>query len=357
MKIPIVELFTKVANEGGSDIFLIGGQPFSYKLNTEIIEIEEYKIMPDDATEILEWMYEKSVTRDISHVKETGDDDFSFALPGVARFRVSAFKQRGTLAAVIRIVPFNLPNPTTLGIPEIVIDQGVQKNGLVLVTGPADSGKSTTLACIIDQINKTANKHIITIEDPIEYLFRHDHSIISQREIGLDTTNHASALRAALRQAPDVILIGELRDFETIEIAMTAAETGILVISTLHTIGASDAVDRIIDVFPDQQQRQIRIQLAMILRSVISQQLVPQVGGGVVPAYEIMLANDAIKNMIRESKIHQIDSVIASSKAEGMVPMDEYLMSLEKDEKISKDDAIRFAWNSKLMEKRLGATL
>jgi twitching motility protein PilT len=291
--------------------------------------------------------------RSLSRVEDYGDDDFSFSLPNVARFRVNTYKQRGTIAAVIRIVAFDLPEPSSLGIPEVVLAQSDRRKGLVLVTGPAGSGKSTTLSCIIDRINHTRNAHIITLEDPIEFLHRHDKSIVSQREINLDTDSYVAALRAALRQAPDVILIGELRDSETIEIAMTAAETGHLVISTLHTVGTANTIDRILDAFPPAQQGQIRVQLAMVLQSVISQQLVRSNDDKIIPVFEIMLVNDAIRNMIRESKIHQIDSVITSSQADGMITMDGSLLALCKQGRITTETAVTYSAQPELMRKRL----
>ena len=225
---------------------------------------------------------------------------------------------------------------------------------MVLVTGAAGSGKSTTLACIIDRINQTRNAHVITLEDPIEYLHRHNRSVVTQREVGTDTESYMSGLRAALRQAPDVILLGEMRDFETIRTAMTAAETGHLVISTLHTIGAANTIDRIIDSFPPNQQEQIRVQLSMVLQAVVSQQLIPvKDGTGEVPALEIMFLNNAIRNMIRESKIHQIDGIIATSQEEGMISMDNSLIKLYRDGVISRENAIAYSSNSELMEKKL----
>ncbi|MDR1495480.1 MAG: PilT/PilU family type 4a pilus ATPase [Clostridiales Family XIII bacterium] len=343
-----------VAAAGASDVYLISGRPLSYKVNGVITAFSEERLMPEHTHELIEQIYDMASGRNLSHIEESGDDDFSFSLPNVARFRVNTYKQRGTLAAVIRIVAFDLPDPTTLGIPQTVLDQSRKRKGLVLVTGPAGSGKSTTLSCIIDQINKTRNSHIITLEDPIEFLHRHDKSIVSQREINLDTMSYVAALRAALRQAPDVILIGELRDSETIEIAMTAAETGHLVISTLHTVGAANTIDRILDAFPPQQQGQIRVQLAMALQSVVSQQLVRSVEDRIVPVFEIMLVNDAIRNMIRESKIHQIDSVITASQADGMVTMDASLLALYKGGKIPADTAVAYSTQPELMKKRLG---
>jgi twitching motility protein PilT len=336
-----------------SDIYLISGRPISYKVNGVITVMSDERLLPDDTRSLIGQIYCMASGRDLLHVDSNGDDDFSFSLPNVARFRVNTYKQRGTLAAVIRIVAFDLPDPSTLGIPQIVLDQSQKRKGLVLVTGPAGSGKSTTLSCIIDQINKTRNSHIITLEDPIEFLHRHNKSIVSQREINLDTESYVTALRAALRQAPDVILIGELRDSETIEIAMTAAETGHLVISTLHTVGAANTIDRVLDAFPPQQQGQIRVQLAMVLQSVISQQLVRSVEDKIIPVFEIMLVNDAIRNMIRESKIHQIDSVITSSQADGMITMDANLLALFKAGKIPADTAVAYSTQPELMKKRL----
>ena len=348
-------LLNKATQENASDIYMISGRPLSYKVDGIIKEISEERLMPEDTQDLIEEIYKVSGNRSITRVSDKGDDDFSFSLPGVARFRVSAYKQRGTLAAVIRVVAFDLPNPSSLGIPDIVLKLGEKKKGLVLVTGPAGSGKSTTLSCIIDQINANRNAHIITLEDPIEFLHRHNKSIVSQREISLDTSSYVVALRAALRQAPDVILLGELRDSETINIAMTAAETGHLVISTLHTVGAANTIDRIVDAFPAEQQGQIRVQLAMVLQAVVSQQLVPNNDGHVMPAFEIMLVNDAIRNMIRESKIHQIDSVITSSQADGMITMDASLMRLYKEGQISDLTALAFSTQQELMKRKMAA--
>ena len=354
MEMILESVLRRAAGKGASDIYLVSGKPLAMKVGGEIIELGESRLMPNDTTEYLQEIYMLAADRDINRVEETGDDDFSFSLPGVARFRVSAFKQRGTLAAVIRIVAFNLPDPVLLEIPQIALDQVQRKKGLVLVTGPTGSGKSTTLACMIDSINKTRNSHIITIEDPIEFLHKHNQSIVSQREVSLDTKNYTVALRAALRQAPDVILLGELRDSETIEIAMTAAETGHLVLSTLHTLGSANTIDRVIDAFPANQQGQIRVQLAMVLGAVVSQQLVPKKAGGMVPAFEVMIVNDAIRNMIRESKIHQIDGVITSSAADGMMTMDGSLLRLYREGQISDLAAIAFSTQQELMRKRIG---
>ena len=227
------------------------------------------------------------------------------------------------------------------------------RSGMILVTGPAGSGKSTTLACLIDKINHEREAHIITLEDPLEYLHRHEKSIVSQREINTDTENYLTALRAALRQSPDVILLGEMRDYETINTAVTAAETGHLIFSSLHTIGAANTIDRIIDVFPASQQHQISIQLASVLQAVVSQKLVPSVSGEMVPAFEIMVLTPAIRNLIREGKVHQIDGIIYTSAAENMIAMDSSILDLYKKGIIDRHTAISEAVNPEIMEKRL----
>lgn len=336
---------------GASDIFIISGIPVSYKHSESIKQIDDEKVTPPLSQKLIEEIYAAG-KRELTHLYETGDDDFSFAIAGLSRFRVSTYKQRGSLAAVIRIIPFGIPNYKELNIPEQVMAAAEKIKGLVIVAGPAGSGKSTTLACIIDRINETKSGHIITLEDPIEYLHRNKKSIISQREIYIDSRNYITALRACLRQAPDVILLGEMRDHETIKTAMTAAETGHLVISTLHTVGAANTIDRIIDVFPPEQQRQIRVQLSMILQSVISQQLMPDVNGNSVPCFEVMNVNNAIRTMIRDSKTYQIDSVISSSASEGMMSMDTELLKLFKNGKIDRETAIRYASNIELMIKK-----
>ena len=309
--------------------------------------------MPDDTRSIIEQIYQMAGNRNMYTLEETGDDDFSFAVSGLSRFRVSAYKQRGTLSAVIRIISFVLPDYREFGIPERIIDFADFSKGLVLVTGPAGSGKSTTLACIIDHINQTYDKHIITLEDPLEFLHRHNKSIVSQREISVDTESYVTALRASLRQSPDVILLGEMRDYETMQVAMTAAETGHLIFSTLHTIGAANTIDRIIDVFPPNQQRQIAVQLSMVLQAVVSPQLVPTLDGRMVPAFEIMTVTPAIRNMIRDNKIPQIDGLIYSSANAELVSMDASLLKLYQDNIISKDTALAYASNPEMLKRRL----
>lgn len=347
------QILKQAIEEKASDVFIVAGLPVSFRKNGSIRQLGEERLLPQDTEALLKEIYEQADGRDMSEIHRAGDDDFSFAIPGLSRFRVSAYKQRGALSAVIRIITFELPHTEELGIPEYVIRLANGGKGMVLVTGPAGSGKSTTLACMIDEINKTQQKHIITLEDPLEFLHRHNKSIVSQREINVDTENYVTALRAALRQSPDVILLGEMRDYETINVAMTAAETGHLLLSTLHTIGAANTIDRIIDVFPANQQRQIAVQLSMVLNAVVSQQLVPTVDGKVVPALEIMTVTPAIRNMIRDNKVHQIDGLIYSSVKEDMISMDTSLMNLCKSGKISRDTALKYATNPDMLSKKI----
>lgn len=335
-----------------SDIFIVSGIPVSYKLNGVIQPQSEETILPEISEKLLTEAYDLA-QRDIEKLRLSGDDDFSISIKGLSRFRISAYKQRGSLAAVIRLVAFDVPDSKEMSIPESVMDISKKSKGLVLVTGSAGGGKSTTLACIIDRINSQKNSHIITLEEPIEYLHRNKKSVISQREIHADTDGYVTALRASLRQSPDVILVGEMRDFETIKTAMTAAETGHLIISTLHSVGAANTIDRIIDVFPPSQQQQIRVQLSQLLQTVISQQLVPTMDGKLVPAFEIMHCNGAIRNMIRESKIHQIDNAINSFGSEGMISMDSYLLNLYKNKIISGETAIKYSFSPESMERKI----
>lgn len=335
-----------------SDVFIVAGLPLSYKVNGVLHRIGE-RLMPDMTEKLIREIYTLTQLRSIEPFLEKGDDDFSFAVPGLSRFRVSTYKQRGSLAAVIRIITFSLPNPRDLGIPDTVMDLASYGKGMILVTGPAGSGKSTTLACLVDQINSTKTDHIITLEDPLEYLHRHKESIVSQREISSDTESYLVALRAALRQSPDVILLGEMRDFETIQTAMTAAETGHLVLSSLHTIGAANTISRIIDVFEPNQQRQIAIQLSMVLKAVVSQQLVPAKDGSQVPAFEIMIMTPAISNMIRENKVHQIDGIIYTSAKTDMISMDNSLLALYRSGTITQETALTYATNPEMLKKKM----
>ena len=348
----IPEYLSYATTNHASDIFIIAGRPLSFKIDGKLTSHGE-RLMPDDTKNLLRHIYQMANGRNFDHFLDTGDDDFSFSIPGLSRFRVNTYRQRGSLAAVIRVIAFELPDPDVLNIPEDVMSAADFSKGMVLVTGPAGSGKSTTLACIIDRINHSREGHIITLEDPLEYLHRHDKCIVSQREICTDTESYLVSLRATLRQSPDVILLGEMRDYETIQTAMTAAETGHLVLSSLHTTGAANTIGRIVDVFEPAQQRQISIQLSMVLQAVISQQLVPDVNGHTIPVFEVMRLNPAIRNMIRDNKVHQIDGVIASSAHEHMRSMDQSLLELYKQKKITKETALNFASNADMQKRKL----
>lgn len=347
-----LEFLTTAANQHASDIFIIAGRPLSIKVDGHLTDFGE-RLMPYDTKQILECIYQMANNRDLNRLLNTGDDDFSFSIPGLSRFRINAYKQRGSLAAVIRVIAFQLPDPSELSIPDDVMQTADYTKGMVLVTGSAGSGKSTTMACLIDRINHSREGHIITLEDPLEYLHRHDRCIVSQREICTDTENYLTSLRATLRQSPDVILLGEMRDHETIQTAMTAAETGHLVLSSLHTLGAANSISRIIDVFEPAQQHQIIVQLSMVLQAVISQQLIPDVNGKVIPVFEVMRLTPAIRNMIRDNKLHQIEGVIASSSQDQMRSMDYSLVELYKQGRIHKDTAIKYALNPDMIRHKL----
>ena len=349
----LMEYLKRAVADKASDLFIVAGGPVSEKLEKRITSISAERIFPRETEELIRQVYSVA-KRPMDRYMEEGDDDFSFSVPSLARFRVNVYRQRGSMAAVIRVVAFDIPHWRDLSIPEGVMDLAEVQHGMVLVTGTAGSGKSTTQACIIDQINRSRECHIITLEDPIEYLHRNRRSIISQREMSIDTIDYPSALRACLRQAPDVILLGEMRDQETIHTAMTAAETGHLLIATLHTKGAVNTIDRIVDTFPSGQQDQIRAQLSMVLRTVVSQQLMPSTDGGMVPAYEIMHVNDAIRNMIRENKSSQIDAAITSGVSEGMISMDISICELYKAGKITADTALECSDNVETQRRRMG---
>ncbi len=349
----IEEILRSAKESGASDVHLTVGIPPKMRVNGDLVTMTNFQRMlpPDTEAIVKEVMNDKQ--REI--FDERGEYDMSFAIRDLGRYRVNVFHQRGSIALAFRLVGTSIPSPEELGIPESVIELSQRKRGLVLVTGPTGSGKSTTLASIINRVNHTRDAHVITLEDPIEFLHQHDKSMVNQREIGIDSGNYANALRAALREDPDVILVGEMRDFETISVAITAAETGHLVLSTLHTIGAASTVDRVIDVFPAHQQPQIRIQLSNVLEAVISQQLIPTIDGkGRVAAFEVLHANHAVRNLIREGKSHQLMSVMQTNRKAGMITMDEAIAQLYQQGKISKEDAIEFAQDVEGMELKLG---
>ena len=316
MDTPIPEFLAEAANRRVSDIFIIAGRPLAEKIDGHLLDRGD-RLMPDQTENLLRTIYGLAENRDISRLMKTGDDDFSFS------------------------------------IPEDVMNISEYTRGMVLVTGSAGSGKSTTMACLIDRINHTREGHIITLEDPLEYLHRHDRCIVSQREICTDTESYLTSLRATLRQSPDVILLGEMRDHETIQTAMTAAETGHLVLSSLHTLGAANTIERIMDVFEPSQQHQIALQLSMVLQAVISQQLIPDVDGRNIPVFEIMRLTPAIRNMIRDNKVHQIEGVISTSGQEQMRSMDQSLLELYKKGRITRDTALKYALNADMLKRRL----
>lgn len=337
----IEEILIKAGEAGASDVHLTAGLPPKMRKNGSLISMAFPELTAEDTREAASHVMSKE---QMEMLAKRGEYDLAYSIPGKGRYRVNAFRQRGAIALAFRLVAEKIPSPEELGVPASIIDLYQRKRGLVLVTGPTGSGKSTTLAAIIDKVNQHRDAHIITLEDPIEYYHPHKMSMVNQREIGLDTQSYANALRAALREDPDVILVGEMRDYETISVAVTAAETGHLVLSTLHTIGAASTVDRIIDVFPPHQQQQIRVQLSNVLEAIISQQLIPRPdGNGRVAAFEVLHANTAIRNLIREGKSHQIANIMQTSRRLGMITMDDAIAELVRDRKITRQMAVSFA--------------
>ena len=338
-------------DRNASDIHFTVGIPPTYRIDGGLVSTLERRLTQEDTAYLVKQVLGE---RRMKTLDEIGELDFSYSIPDVGRFRVNAFKQRGSYAMVLRIIPLRIPSMEELGLPKVTDELTKLPRGLILVTGPTGSGKTTTLASVINKINSERRCHIVTLEDPLEYLHSHKKSIVNQREVGSDTESFANALRGALREDPDVILVGEMRDLETISIAITAAETGHLVLSTLHTNGAAKTIDRIVDVFPPYQQQQIRVQLAAVIEAVISQQLLPKASGkGRVAAHEVMVASPAIRNLIREGKIHQIDTVIQTSSALGMQTMDTSLVNLYRRGEITKETAIGQAYNVEELKKKL----
>lgn len=347
----IEELLITAKENKASDVHITVGLPPKMRINGILVDMDYPRLLPTDTEAVISAMMSD---KRLQQFEELGEIDFSYSITQIGRYRVNVFHQRGSMAASIRLVSTKIPLPEELGIPKSVVDLYQRKRGLVLVTGPTGSGKSTTLASIIDKINSTREVHVITLEDPIEYLHNHKKAMVNQREIGLDTHSYSNALRAALREDPDVILVGEMRDLETISTAITAAETGHLVLSTLHTIGAASTIDRIVDVFPPHQQQQIRVQLSMVLESVISQQLIPTADRkSRIAAFEVMHSTPAIKNLIREAKSPQINSTIQTSKKLGMQTMDDAIFDLYMKGDIDKENAVSYARDGLLMEKRI----
>ena len=335
----LAQLLEQMVALDASDLHLTAGTPPAVRVRGEVSRLDEFALLDPDMTRQL--LYQVMNTDQQKRFEVNRQLDFSHSLPGVARFRVNVYMQRGSVGAAFRLIPAEVKTLEQLGLPSSLAELAAKPRGLVLVTGPTGSGKSTTLAAMIDRINETRSDHILTIEDPIEFLHWHKGCIVNQREIGQDAVNFAEALRGALRQDPDVILVGEMRDLETIAIALTAAETGHLVLGTLHTQSAAGTVDRVIDVFPAEQQGQVRIQLAGALQGVVTQSLLPTADGrGRVAALEILLPDDATRNLIRQGKVEQIYTVMQTSTSRGMQTMEQALAELVGKGSITMDAAL-----------------
>jgi len=334
----IKEILKRAVEQNASDIFLIGGLPITYKVYGHFIRENENKLIGGKLNDLVDQIYQLA-NRENNLLNGKFEDDFSFAISGLARFRINSFYQRGSVSAIIRVLQFGIPDPLQLHIPQQVMNLANENKGLIIVAGPTGSGKSTTLACLIDKINENYEKNIITMEDPIEFIHHHKKSIVIQREISTDTESYLDALRASLRESPDVLLIGEMRDQQTISTALTAAETGRLVISTLHTSSISDTIDRIVDSFPSIQQSQIKIQLSKVLTAVACQQLVPGIDEKLYPIFELMHNSPAVMTMIREGRTHQLNNVIKEERSLGNITLNDSLLELVKENIVEKSVA------------------
>ena len=342
MKERVLHFLEQAMIHKASDIYIVARKPVTLKISGRMVAVDKNALSEDDCAEILKQLYALGRNRSFDRLKD-GDDDFAIGIDGIGRFRVNAYSQSQSYASIIRTIPLGLPDPAKINIPDVIVNLANFRRGIVLFTGTTGSGKSTSLACLIDKINSTRDDHIITIEDPVEFRHPHKMGIVSQRELDADTRSYSSALRAAMRQVPEVILVGEMRDHETISAAITAAETGHLVFGTLHTNSAAQSIDRMVNVFPPHQQPQVKAQLGNMLQAICSQRLVPAIGGGRLAAAEIMIANSAVRNIIREGKSHQLDSVIQTSAQEGMQSMDRTLVQMVRSGQISYDEAKNFA--------------
>lgn len=330
-----------------SDVLLVAGSPPIYRINGELIRQGEARLMPPDTQEMAREILSDEMWGELKNMREV---DLSYGIDNISRFRVNVFHQRSSISLAFRVIPRDIPTMEDLGIPQILKKIMHSPHGLFLVTGPTGSGKSTSLASMIDYLNQTLSRHVITLEDPIEYLHRHGKSIIEQREVGFDTNSFQNGLRASLRQDPDVILVGEMRDLETISTALTAAETGHLVLATLHTQDTSSTVDRIIDVFPTHQRSQTRIMLASILLGVMSQRLlIKSDRSGRVAATEMMICNSAIKNLIRSEKMHQIPNILQTSRDQGMHTMEMSIKDLVEQGLVNPAELLPYASGNKLL--------
>lgn len=352
MKYSLRDLLSVCKNKGVSDLHLTAGLPPVFRIKKRLVSLNSDPLTSEEVEELI---YPIMNDEQKEKFKEDWEVDFSFGISGVGRFRVNVFKQRQTVAAAFRIIPWEIPTFEQLGLPKAINKIVTLEKGFVLVTGATGSGKSTTLASVIDKINATRSVHIITIEDPIEYLHKHKKSIVVQRELGSDTRSFPKALRSVLRQDPDIILVGEMRDLETISAALTAAETGHLVFTTLHTNSASQSIDRIVDVFPPHHQQQVRIQLSNVLSAIFTQQLIEKKDrSGLVLASEVLIVTPAVRNLIRENKSYQINTIIQTSKDLGMQTMNQSLKELYEHNLITIESAMRYSYDPSELLKMLG---
>ena len=349
----INDILEKMVEQDASDLHLTVGAPPRIRINGKLIDFTNEKLLPPDIKKLLKDYINKERKDNLENGQEI---DFSIGISGISRFRVNIFKQRGNLVATFRRLPYEVPNINSLGLPDTVINLTKAKKGLILITGGTGSGKSTTLAALIQKISNSYNNHIITIEDPIEYLYNHSKSLVNQREVGTDTKNYYTALKSVLRQDPDVVAIGELRDVESMAAAITIAETGHLVLGTLHTNNASGTITRLVDAFPPEKQNIIRTNLSMSLLAILSQQLIPNLHNSRSLALEILINTPSIKALIRENNIHQLDNYILSGSKDGMIKMDDSILELFKENQISKEEALNYAINPNELENRLNSS-
>lgn len=348
----ILQILKVAIDSNASDLHITTGLPPVIRINGSLTKVGENVLHPKDTEEVISQLLTPEQKQTL---EKKGEIDFSYSKPGIGRFRANIYKQRNSYSMALRVVPMFIPSIDGLKLPPILKTLAMKRRGLILVTGPTGSGKSTTLAAMVEYMNNYRNDHIVTIEDPIEYLHKHNKCMVNQREIGNDSNSFSNALRASLRQDPDVILVGEMRDLETISTAVTAAETGHLVLSTLHTVGAAKTTDRIIDVFPPHQQQQIRTQLAAVLEGIISQQIIPRMDeDSRVAAFEIMMATPAVRNLIREGKTHQLQTIIETGAKHGMITMDADLMRLYKNGIISRDDLKKYSIDTEMIARHVG---
>ena len=345
------ELVYRASESGASDFHLTVGMPPIYRIDGDLVDATDTPLQEEDVAGVVRILANDAQQEEL---KREGQSDFAVTYDGKIRMRCNAFYQQGHTALALRLLPLKIPTMKSLDLSPIFAEQAEKPRGLVLLTGPTGSGKSSTLAAMLDHINHKSRRHIITLEDPIEFLYTPDKCIINQREVGDDTGSFAAGLRAALRQDPDVILVGEMRDLETISTAITAAETGHLVFATLHTKGAANTIDRIVDVFPSEQQEQVRIQLADVLECVVAKALLPKIGGGRVAAYEILVATPAVRSLIRQNKSFQITSAMQTGKRQGMQLLDDALADLVRSGMVTLENAMAVANDPVAMRSQIG---